>query len=384
MMSEYELDATFSDPLANSDVESLAIQADGKILIAGRFTSVSGSSAPKVARLHSDGTRDVSFAAPDPYGAPLRKLELQSDGKVITTGYFSSPAATMRLVSRFLSDGTPDPDFTAPEFYSPQYTPAANRVVAMSDGRILVGGYFASVDGAPCSNLVRLLPDGSRDPSFSDARLEGDVRELTVQPDGKILVGGNFTAVAGIARGMVARLNEDGSLDASFADPQVENGAITALSVQGDGKVLVGGTFSSVGGSAVRSGFRLNSNGTVDSTLSHLNMGSATIRAFMTQGDGKIIITGGFVSVGGVPRGRVARLNPDLSHDDGFTTPEFSYDPLVIASQDDGKLLFAGGFYEVGGSPMEGVARLQQVAPPEPFCFWSDLTLASQVCYLPE
>ena len=71
------------------------------------------------------------------------------------------------------------------------------------------------------------------------------VRTIVVQPDGKILIGGDFTTVGGVARNRIARLNPDGTLDTAF-NPNA-NSNIISIALQSDGKILVGGSFSTIG-----------------------------------------------------------------------------------------------------------------------------------------
>src|SRR5580704_13556457 len=82
-----------------------------------------------------------------------------------------------------------------------------------------------------------------------DPNANGAVRVVVAQPDGKILIGGEFTTVLGVTRNHIARLNPDGTLDAAF-DPNANN-FVLIIAVQADGKILVGGTFTganSIGG----------------------------------------------------------------------------------------------------------------------------------------
>ena len=92
---------------------------------------------------------------------------------------------------------------------------------------------------------------------------DNTVLKLAVQADGKLLVGGDFTSIAGNTRSGIARLLPDGSLDPTFPDPVVD-GPIQAFAVQADGKILIGGTFHQVGVSLRNNIARLNPDGSVD------------------------------------------------------------------------------------------------------------------------
>src|SRR5581483_9639457 len=95
------------------------------------------------------------------------------------------------------------------------------------------------------------------------------VDAIALQPDGKILVGGNFTILGGAALNLIGRLNADGSVDTGF-NPGVSptTGGVLAIAVQADGKILVGGYFAGLGsatGATPRKNIgRLNADGSVD------------------------------------------------------------------------------------------------------------------------
>jgi uncharacterized delta-60 repeat protein len=139
------------------------------------------------------------------------------------------------------------------------FNPGANNGVdtlaVQPDGKVLVGGAFTILGGGgtgttPRNYLGRLNADGSLDASFNPGA-NGEVYALTVQPDGKIVVGGAFTMLGGggtgtTSRNYLGRLNADGSLDASF-NPGA-NGAVYGVAVQVDGKILVTGGFHTLGG----------------------------------------------------------------------------------------------------------------------------------------
>src|SRR5439155_22596358 len=128
------------------------------------------------------------------------------------------------------------------------------------DGKILVGGTFTNLAGQTRTNIGRLNPDGSPDRLFNPGALagafssvtEGAVNCLAMQADGKILVGGSFTSLGGYARTNIGRLNLDGSLDTNF-NTWANGGAniggqVYSLAVESDGKVLVGGSFTNLAG----------------------------------------------------------------------------------------------------------------------------------------
>jgi uncharacterized delta-60 repeat protein len=164
---------------------------------------------------------------------------------------------------------------------------------------------------------------GDVDPSFNASVFEpnGFSGGLTRQSDGKTIVFGFFTSVNGTARDGIARLNADGSLDTSFNPSPQGNGAIgqvQAVAVQSDGKIVVGGLFTSVNGTTPNNIARMNADGSVDISF---NPGSGTdkqVEVIAVQTDGKVVIGGAFTSVNGTARNRIARLNADGSLDTSF------------------------------------------------------------------
>src|SRR5438093_1558746 len=85
-------------------------------------------------------------------------------------------------------------------------------------------------------------------PDGFDPNANGTVNVVVVQPDGKILIGGEFSSVLGVTRNNIARLNTDGTLDTAF-NPNAES-FVVSIAVQADGKILAGGGFTSIGGQA--------------------------------------------------------------------------------------------------------------------------------------
>lgn len=172
----------------------------------------------------------------------------------------------------------------------------------------------------------------------------GTVRALAVQTDGKIFVGGDFTSLGGVARNYIGRLNADGTLDATF-NPGI-TGAVAAIAVQADGKVLVGGQF--LGGVT-----RLNSDGSPDTSFT-FGGADAAVYSIVVDADGKILLGGAFGALGASPRISVGRLNSDGSIDTTFDAGNITGYVYSVAVQEDGKILIGGMFT----SPYVNVCRL--------------------------
>src|SRR5215510_11937394 len=143
-------------------------------------------------------------------------------------------------------------------------------IALQTDGKVVIGGTFSQAGGQARGNIARFNADGSLDTTFlsSGVGANGDVFAVVMQPDGKILISGDFTTVNGTARNRIARLNSDGTLDFSFlATGSGANFAVNSAAIQPDGKVVIGGHFSTVNGTTRNHIARLNSDGTLDSSF---------------------------------------------------------------------------------------------------------------------
>jgi uncharacterized delta-60 repeat protein len=203
--------------------------------------------------------------------------------------------------------------------------------------------------------------DGAVDPTFqSGSGPNNDVGAIAVQTDGKILIGGNFTSYNGVGRNRIARLNADGSLDPGFEPGAGSNGHVETMAMQTDGKVLITGGFTSYNGVGRNRIARLNPDGSLDPGFEPGVGTNNSVLAIVVQGDGKILIGGFFTTYNGVGRNRIARLNADGSLDPGFE-PGAGANSVVqtIAVQGDGKVLIGGFFTSVDTSPQSKIARLE-------------------------
>ena len=353
-------------PEANGDVFSLAVEAEGKILVGGGFTTLGGDSRNYLGRLNPDGTLDIAFNP----GANdwVCSLAVQADGKVLVGGYFTTLGGqTCNYLGRLNPDGTLDTPFnpgagggTAPYVYS---------LAVQADGKVLVGGYFSTLGGQTRNCLGRLNPDGTLDTPFNPGA-NGSVASLAVQADGKILVGGSFTTLGGQTRNCLGRLNPDGTLDPGFTPGA--DGGVTSLAVQVDGKILVGGSFTTLGGQTRNYLGRLNPDGTLDPGFNPGADGAVT--SLSVQADGKILVGGSFTTLGGQTRTCLGRLNPDGTLDPGFN-PGAVYGVASLAVQADGIILVGGQFTSLGGQTRNWLGRLNATDPATQSLSFEDFTI---------
>ena len=339
------IDPSFSSS-ANDDVYGMAVQADGKIVVVGEFTSVAGIARNRIARLSSDGSVDTDFN-PNANGM-LRCVVTQPDGKLVIGGTFTGVGGQVRnRIARLNADGSLDTGF------NPNASGTVTTLALQPDGKLIATGFFNTIGGGTRSLIARLNPDGTLDAGFTPTP-DNDVTSVAVQADGKILIGGNFSNVNGIARNRLARLSENGTLDMAF-NPD-GSGEIRCLVVQPDGKIIVTGNFGQVGGVSRDAIARINADGTLDNSF--LPSANADIYTTVLQADGKIIIGGAFLTVSGIPRNRIARLESNGDVDPDFN-PDANGVVESLALQPDGRVLVGGLFATIGRAPRVGIARLE-------------------------
>jgi len=240
------LDTSFNAN-ANGVVYSVAVQADGRILLGGDFTNLHGGVCHRIGRLHANGTIDPSFA---PYEGPfiggvndgvndgvVYSVAVQADGGILLGGTFTSVAGVARnRIARLNADGVLDAGF------NPGVNNDVYSVAVQADGGILLGGLFTTVGGTARNFIARVNAAGVLDVGF-DPNPNDQVHSVAVQADGRILLGGFFTSVGGNTRRTIARVNAAGALDAGFS-PDSYGGGVRRVAVQADGGILLGGSFT--------------------------------------------------------------------------------------------------------------------------------------------
>jgi uncharacterized delta-60 repeat protein len=208
-------------------------------------------------------------------------------------------------IARLNTDGTLDTTF---EFVP---TGDVETIAVQGDGRILIGGGFSSTVGFPRNHIARLNGDGSLDMSFDPGSgASSNVMTAAVQGDGRIVIGGMFASYDGTARNRIARVNLDGGLDTSFDSGSGADDWVRSVAIQPDGRVLVGGDFVSFNGEPASRFLRLDPDGTLDSTFAVGHGPDGQVSTVAVQGDGRVLIGGTFRTYDGVDRDRVARVFP--------------------------------------------------------------------------
>lgn len=366
-------DTGFVGTTDGTRVDALAVGADGRIYAGGDFTTFAGVAAGMVVRLSAAGAVEGGATGPCLRPASPVRAVLQPDGKWLVAGLFTYVNGEYRrFIARLNADGTVDPTFT----YTPSDYLERPCLALQGDGKLVVGAralYGGSVLGYV--GIKRLGADGVQDPTFAVGKGFGSssamVMTLAIQSDGKIVAGGEFTTYQDIARNRIIRIGSDGLLDASFDPGTGFNDRVTAVVLQGDGKIVVAGAFTTYNGTTCNRLVRLNPDGSLDTTFAIGTGFNGAVEALAMRGGGKLVVGGAFTSFNGAVSNRIARLNPDGSPDASFT-PGTGFNGTVtsLTLQYDGRFVAGGTFTSYNGIRCTSLVRLNGDGSFDP-SFWA-------------
>jgi uncharacterized delta-60 repeat protein len=301
-----------TDPLfkigtgANGQVLAIGVQPDDKIVIAGRFTTYNSTNRARIARLNSDGTIDSSFDPGAGADNPVFALAFTADRRIVLGGSFTTVNGITRPnVAILNTNGSVDAGFNT----GAGLNGTVYALAVQPDGKIIIGGNFTVVNNTNRGRIARLNANGSLDLSFNPGiGADAAVRALALQPDGSVVIGGSFTNINGLVRNYIARLLPNGSVDPSFYADGGGDAPVLALALQPDGKIVAAGDFHLFNGVHRNRLTRLDSNGTTDPTINFGTGANSFVSALLVQSNEQIVIGGGFTEFNGVPRQYVARL----------------------------------------------------------------------------
>ena len=392
---------------ASDSISCISVQSDGKILVAGNFTNFSGVTKNFIVRLNNNGSIDNGFDCGTLIPSYVKSMVVQPDGKILVSGQY--------YLKRLMQNGSLDASFL-------NVTTAGcggniNKIVLFSDGRIMIGGSFCNYGNTATNGTVRLFSNGSVDNSFQVMKhyffwvgpglavqnngkilIQGGgyhpdynlsfgtrlfrandngtidrtfnntngaddlVSSIKFQPNGKIIISGGFTSYNNVEYNRIARIKTDGSLDSSFTSNPGANSLITATAIQPDGKIVIGGTFTTYNGIPRKSIARLNVDGSLDNSfqVGQGFTGVYTVYDLSLQSDGKILVCGGFSAYNGTTIHSIARINTNGTLDNTFTSYMSSSSPLIskILQLPDGKIIVLGSFNYYQNSYQHGIVRL--------------------------
>ncbi len=365
-------DATFSVGTgANQIIYALGLQSDGKIIIGGNFTAFNGTTPNRLVRVDNTGAVDATFNVGAGANTIVDNIAVQPDGKILVVGNFTQyNGETVNRIVRLNTDGTRDASFNVGG------TGAGSRVrtvQVLADNKILIGGAFTGYNGITGIGCIALLTAAGELDATIASKISGNVYTLVVQPDNKIVAGGEFYQYefsSGTISPRFARLNANGTKDNTFNEGTGFSETVRLTAVQPDGKILVAGVFAEYFGQEARGIVRLNADGSRDNTFSASVSNSNLLASYpvdMTlQPDGKILLSGTFTVVNGDTVNGIVRLNADGSRDLTFNAGTGATDVNGINGglhvghymQPDGKILLGGAFVKFNGTVVNQIVRL--------------------------
>jgi uncharacterized delta-60 repeat protein len=295
---------------------------NGKIVVTGSILAYNDVSCNYIARLNEDGSRDTSFDIGTGFNAPTFCAATQFDStveenKILVGGNFTDFNGNgCNYIARLDSNGNFDSTFNSGTGFTPApYNseglpplPVLDILVNPEDSTILACGYFIAYNDILCNSIVRLLENGTLDPTFnigSGFNFSGGlgleaaaVFSILRQSTGKIIVGGIFTDFSGNECNSIARLNADGTFDDSFGiglNNGFSEGFVTCLLEQTDGKIVVGGYLNDYNGNPCMNIARLDADGNFDTTFdSGPGNGFDNLVASLAEKNGQLIVGGVF------------------------------------------------------------------------------------------
>ena len=383
-----------TDLAGNGAVMDVKVQPDGKIVAAGTLTIDDSNSDFALARYNRDGSLDSSFGAGGKVTTDfiglfdrVNALALQPDGKIIVAGLSGDRVAQGDFaLARYNNDGTLDDTFgtggkLVTDFFGD--LDAASGIALQPDGRIVVAG-VARAGGQFDFALARYNINGSLDPTFgtggkatTDLSLIDSANAVALQPDGKILVAGSTFSIRTVTDFAVARYENDGTLDHTFGT----GGRVTtdffntsdqarSIAIQPDGRIIAAGSADDLDNTAFDFGLvRYNPDGSLD--LRFGNQGKVTtdflngldeVEDVAVQPDGRIVAAGAatlgrIFTIGDFALARFevnGNLDPTFGNGGKVLTDvSGSFDfGAALAIQPDGRLIVAGSA-GVGGTNVD-------------------------------
>ena len=311
----------------NAVNNSLALQADGKIVVAGGSVNANGDSDFALARYNADGTLDTTFDGDGKLTTAIgagsdvvTSLALQADGKIVVGGTSSNGANSDFVLARYNANGTLDSSFDGDGKLVMAFGTGSDQItslVVQADGKIVVGGQSENgVNGFDFA-LARYNTNGTLDNTFSgDGKLTTHIgssnfqitghdylNSLAVQADGRIVAGGQSINDTGFRDFALARYNINGTLDNTFSGDGklttaigMNNEAINSIALQADGKIVVAGWSRAQFLGTVPTIARYNPNGMLDATFDADGIFTSTIvgtiYSLAVQADGRIVAAG--------------------------------------------------------------------------------------------
>lgn len=363
-------------------VGAIAIDREGRLVVAGGFNYYAGQDARGIVRLLPDGRLDTTFAAMPPGDSVLfapTVLLVAADGSIVINRALPGAAPGTTKLTRLAPDGTVDPRFQPVVGQDAFERHPLEAMDLQPDGSLVLASPSRFLSRADEACVQRIRPDGSHDAAFEaaamaaifgppesrGANLNCSVSAITVLASGQVLLQGAFPATN--HRPGLLRLNADGTLDAGYR-PELGNTEISRYAVSRAGEFLavahepVPGTNPP----AYQARFvKLRADGSRDAAFNPAAGRFRVVERVAFQPDGKVLALG---TVAPSAYGAIYRFLPDGSLDPAFGGPEggarIDGFATTLNVQADGRIVIGGEFLEMAGprkgekAPRFNIARL--------------------------
>ncbi|HLF32641.1 MAG TPA: T9SS type A sorting domain-containing protein [Cyclobacteriaceae bacterium] len=353
-----------------------------QLFVGGEFTVYNTLSCSGLIKLEDYEVPDPDFIPEFTSEALVEVMEMDKNNKLLVSGSYDEIYGEKRALVRLNVDGTLDTTFNA------QLATWAQIYVIepLDDGNILIGGYITSNTGDNLGYMAKLDQNGSIVPEFTTGKLITS-QVYAIEPDGngKILIGGGFTTVDSTNGYGILRLNLDGSVDNTFTSVLESGTWVNDIALTDSGGILLSGHFYS-NGDHVNHIIKIISDGQIDPGFSVDPKPNNVIYKIIVDHNGKIYLGGYFDEINGVIRNNLVRLNQDGSIDHSFDIGTgFRVYPLNYAVINDmeldpeGNLLAAGEFNMYDGMDYNGIVMLDSTGTPDPEFLINNLDFPTEI-----
>ncbi len=294
----------------------------------------------------------------------INHLFIDHQDRILITGSFTTYNDTIvNKLTRIKPNGGIDTSFHTGSGFD-------NFVYAFreqSDNKIIIAGEFGFYNGTTVNRIVRINENGSLDNSFNTGSgANGTIWSINIQTDGKMILTGSFTEFNGIPANGIIRLNSDGSIDSSLNVGTGPNSGTLMASLQPDGKIIVVGQFTTFNGVSAKCIVRLDALGNIDNSFSANNNTYASLSKALVKANGEIIVFGNFNEFDNVPMNKIACLNSTGQLNTQFSTGVFNnVQMLRSVLQNDGKLILFGSFTSYDNVAHNYLIRLNPDGTPD-------------------
>jgi hypothetical protein len=237
--------------LLNGVVTAIAVDSSGSLYIGGTFTTYSGVSVGRLAKISSGGTLDTTFNTNIGTGFNTQPflIRIDSSGKIYVGGDFVTYSGlTNNRIIKLNSDGTKDTSFDN----TTGFNNAIYDIQFDSVGKLYVGGQFTTYKGVTNNRIIKLNTDGSKDTSFDNTTgIDNIVYSIAVDPSNSIYAGGLFTTYKSASNPYIIKITSGGTKDTTFVNSTGMNSSVFKIIYKPTtNSIVVGGSFTTYKGIA--------------------------------------------------------------------------------------------------------------------------------------